>query len=221
MENIEYILYKYVIPRMGGGGYIGEPLSQNVTVRTGFCFRHPLEESWTRWECHSGSIGVCHVHHSDPRDPPWTSTSRSTLVIGVPARPPQVWTKLVIHPSFEFDAADTHVIPEVWLSLDLLTPRWDGLRQPCALVPVEATNNSHLESPSRILCLRVNRTLFLSTPPPPGSSERWLSRAGSFIPQICSSHLLRVVMRFGWQKWQRHGDGFWRNLVGCRPQSRI
>jgi len=42
VENIEYILYKYVIPRMGGGVYIGEPLSQNVTVHTGFCFRHPL-----------------------------------------------------------------------------------------------------------------------------------------------------------------------------------
>jgi len=27
---------------MGGGGCIGESLSQNVTVRTLFCFRHPL-----------------------------------------------------------------------------------------------------------------------------------------------------------------------------------
>ena len=183
----------------------------NLRATTTFrCIRGDVgrkAERWTRWEGHSGSIRVWHVCHSHYRFHPAPRPQGLNVNFNVGHRSsscalPQVWTKLVVHLSFEVDAAGTHVIPDSWLSLDLLVPRWDGLRQPCMLVPVEATTNSPPESPSSLLCLRVKstsiRTLLLSTPPPPSSSERWLSPTGSFIPQMCSRHLLRVVMRFGW-----------------------
>ena len=40
-ENIEYILYKYVIPRMGGGGYIGGALKSKCNRPYGILFPPP------------------------------------------------------------------------------------------------------------------------------------------------------------------------------------